>query len=50
MNIIGLVLGTLMLINPWTSLLSLRYVVSFYLILLGIDCIVLAFSKVGSRF
>ncbi len=50
MNIIGLVLGTLMLFDPLASLGTLRYIVSFYLILLGIDCIVLAFSKIGSRF
>ncbi len=50
MNIIGLVLGTLMLFDPLASLGMLRYIVSCYLILLGIDCIVLAFSKIGSRF
>lgn len=26
-----------------------RYLVSFYLVLLGVDCIILAFSKLGSR-
>lgn len=50
LNILGLVLGTLMLLNPWLSLLSIRYIVSFYLILLGIDCIILAVSRIGSRF
>ena len=50
LNIIGLVLGALMLINPWFSWLSVRYIISFYLILLGIDCIALAFSRIGSRF
>lgn len=49
-NLLGLVLGTLMLFDPLTSLGTLRYIVSFYLILLGVDCIVLAFSKMGSRY
>lgn len=49
LNILGLVLGTLMLVDPGLSLLTARYLVSFYLILLGIDCIILAFSKLGSR-
>lgn len=49
MNIIGLVLGTLMILNPWVSWVSIRYVISFYLILLGIDSIVLAFSNISAR-
>lgn len=49
LNIIGLILGTLMLVNPWFSLLSIRYIVSFYL-LLGIDCIIPAVSRIGIRF
>lgn len=50
LNIIGLILGTLMIINPWFSLLSIRYIISFYLLLLGIDCIILAVSRLGSRY
>lgn len=49
LNVIGLALGALMLVNPWVSWLSIRYIVGFYLILLGIDCVVLAFSQMGSR-
>lgn len=49
LNVIGLILGILMLINPWISLLSIRYIVSFYLILLGVDCIILAASQLGSN-
>lgn len=48
LNIVGLVLGTLMLIDPWFSLLSIRVIGSGYLILLGIDCIALAFSSIGA--
>lgn len=48
-NIIGLILGCLMLIRPAAALLSLNLIVCVYLILLGIDSIVLAFSNVGSR-
>lgn len=49
LNIVGLILGTMMLVNPWISWLSIRYIISFYLILLGIDSIVLAISRIGSR-
>lgn len=50
LNILGLVLGMLMLLDPWFSLLSLRVIVSFYLILLGVDCVILAFSKIGGTY
>ena len=49
MNVLGLILGGLMLVDPLVSWLSARYLVSFYLILLGVDCVILAFSKLGSR-
>lgn len=49
MNIIGLVLGFLMLASPVAVLISLNYIVGIYLILLGIDTIVLAFSNMGRR-
>ena len=49
LNILGLVLGTLMLIDPWFSLLSSRIIIGLYLILLGVDCIILAFSGAGSH-
>ena len=50
LNILGLVLGMLMLLDPWFSLLSLRVIVSSYLILLGVDCVILAFSKIGGTY
>lgn len=49
LNIIGLILGTLMLVNPWFTLFSLRYIIGFYLILLGINSVVLAFSNMGAK-
>ena len=49
MNILGLVLGFLMLASPLVVLISLNYIVGIYLILLGIDTIVLAFSNMGRR-
>ena len=49
MNVLGLALGVIMLARPWVSLLSLEYLVSFYLMLLGVDCIILACSRLGSR-
>ena len=49
MNVLGLALGVMMLARPRFSLLSLEYLVSFYLMLLGVDCIILACSRLGSR-
>lgn len=48
-NIIGLVLGFLMLIKPYAALFSLNAVVGVYLILLGIDSLVLAMGKLGRK-
>lgn len=44
-NIIGLILGFLMLLQPVFTLTVLRYFASLYLILLGIDAIVIAISR-----
>ena len=49
LNIIGLVLGVLMLLDPVLTWVSVQYVISFYLIALGIDCIVLACSRMGEK-
>lgn len=48
LNIIGLILGIVMLFNPLLSISTMGYVIGFYLIVLGIDSIILAFSGVGS--
>ncbi len=50
LNVIGLILGMMMLIHPWLSLLSIRYIISFYLILLGIDCILLSVSQFRRKY
>lgn len=49
MNILGLVLGVLMLIKPAVSLLSVGVIIGIYLVLLGIDSIVTALSNLGLR-
>ena len=46
-NIIGLILGFMMLFSPMFTLTTLRYFVSGYLIFLGIDSILLAASPLG---
>lgn len=46
-NIIGLILACLMLFEPVLAYFSLNVFIGVYLILLGIDSIVLAFSSVG---
>lgn len=48
-NIIGILLGFFMVLRPWVSVLSVSLTISVYLVLLGIDSIVIAFSKVGCR-
>lgn len=48
-NVIGLVLGFMMLVNPFYSLLSAGHLIGGYLILLGIDSIIMASDKTGSR-
>ena len=49
LNIIGLVLGILMLLDPLFTLSSIRCFASIYLILLGIDSVVMALSSLGRR-
>ena len=48
-NIIGLILGCLMILRPLFTLATLRYFAGFYLILLGIDAVVTAVSRMGTR-
>lgn len=47
LNILGIVLGVMMLIDPVASLLGASYLVSFYLILFGIEGIITACSGLG---
>lgn len=46
-NVIGLLLGILMIFHPMFTLLSSISIASLYLILLGIDGIVMTFSRIG---
>ena len=46
-NIIGLVLGIVMIFSPNISIAAVAYIVGAYLVLFGIDCIILAFSRIG---
>ena len=45
--ILGIVLATLMLLHPVLSAVSMSLTIGFYLILLGVDGIVLALSSMG---
>lgn len=47
-NIIGLVLGIVMIFSPNISLMTVAYIVGIYLILLGIDSVVIAISRIGA--
>lgn len=48
-NVLGLILGVCMLLRPGFALLSVGWIVALYLILLGFECLVTAFSEIGSR-
>ena len=48
-NILGILLGISMLLTPQVMFLSMNLVIGFYLLLLGIDCIIEACSKLGAR-
>lgn len=48
-NIIGLVLGFLMLLSPLFTVAAIHYLASAYLVLLGIDGVVMAVSRMGMR-
>ena len=43
LNVIGLILGVLLLVAPSTSFLALGYVAAMYLIVLGVESLVMAF-------
>ena len=46
-NIIGIVLGFMMLLSPLFTLSAIRCFAGAYLILLGIDSILMATSRMG---
>lgn len=48
-NIVGLILGCLMILRPLFTLVTLRCFAGLYLILLGIDAVVTAVSRMGRR-
>ena len=47
-NILGIILGCLMIIWPWVALFSTGFIIGGYLILLGIDCVVMACSNMDA--
>ena len=49
LNMIGLVLGILMIFRPVYTIISVGWIIGFYLILLGINSIVIAVGKTGSE-
>ena len=48
-NIIGLVLGIMMIFDPFISFFSIVYLIGIYLIFLGVDSIVFALNLLDSR-
>lgn len=48
-NIVGLILGFLMLLQPVLTPAALRWFVGSYLVLLGVDAVAMAVSRMGTR-
>lgn len=48
-NIVGLILGFLMLLSPIMTVSALRSFAGIYLVLLGVDGVVTAVSRMGTR-
>ncbi len=48
-NILGVVFGFMMLFMPFITYFTAGYFIAFYLIVFGIDCIVMSFTNMGSR-
>ena len=48
-NLIGLALGVMMLLSPFFTLAAIRSFASLYLILLGVDSVLMAASRMGMR-
>ncbi len=48
-NIIGLILGFMMILRPLFTMTTISYLAGIYLIILGIDAIVMAVSRMGTH-
>lgn len=48
-NILGLILGFMMIFNPLISFLSASYMIGIYLLILGIDSLVFSLTLLDSR-
>ena len=48
-NIIGIILGILMILRPFLALYTSGVIIGFYLILLGVDSILMAVSDMGAK-
>lgn len=50
LNIIGIILGVMLVIRPWITLISAGWIIGLYLVLLGIESIMVAFSEFRSGY
>ena len=48
-NIIGLILGVFMILNPWAAWFSLSVLIGCYLLIVGIEGIVMALAVLSDR-
>ena len=50
LNIIGIILGIMLVIRPWITVISAGWIVGLYLVLLGIESIMVAVSEFRSGY
>ncbi|MCI5649573.1 MAG: HdeD family acid-resistance protein [Fusicatenibacter sp.] len=48
-NVLGVILGFLMILNPFISLLSMDWIIGIYLILIGIESILMGLGRLGAN-
>lgn len=49
LNILGIILGFMLLFNPFASAVTFSYIIAIYLLALGIGYVIAAFSRLGEK-
>ena len=48
-NILGIIMGFVMMLRPLLTLAAAGYAAGFYLLLLGVECVAVGLSELGRR-
>lgn len=46
-NVLGIIMGVMMIVHPMLAIISTSYIIGLYLLLLGIDGVIMACSRMG---